>query len=313
MEHLKIVLKVTVEVVCSCFMIKVVLWSLVCWLLMSSSEKSSWLLMVFSAHGGVSGIFDQLLQLGSSAFFFFFFGSGADEDVSICFVPSYPMELTLFMVSMYVVTASSRGASIVLLKLRALKHQDRELVMIVWALRGSVAKVLVMSVCLTAVLSLSPERTLLLDLCRRIYALTHIWGKAERLTCFFQFFELVWLFSCVFLEVSKALKSNSSLLPETSDEKVVHKVAHPFCCVYFNQQNLPFLKGAELGVTDKDSKQQACSSVPSLLLSPCCPAQPAAPCYTLLLLKSGHTSATKKWQFIDGYHFWFLSWTLKCF
>lgn len=32
----------------------------------------------------------------------------------------------------YVVTASSRGASIVLLKLGALKQQDRDLVMTVW-------------------------------------------------------------------------------------------------------------------------------------------------------------------------------------
>lgn len=81
----------------------------------------------------------------------------------------------------------------------------------------------------------------------------------------------------MFLEVSKALKSNNSSLPETSDEKkVLPEAAHPFCCACFNQQNLPFLKGVELGVTDKDSKQQACSSVLSLLLSPCYPAQPAA-------------------------------------
>lgn len=43
----------------------------------------------------------------------------------------------------------------------------------------------------------------------------------------------------MFLEVSKALKSNNFLLSETSDEKkVLHEVAHPFCCVCFNQQNL---------------------------------------------------------------------------
>lgn len=50
------------------------------------------------------------------------------------------------MVSVYVVTASSRGASIVLLELRALKQRGRDLVMIVWALLGAAAKFLVMSV-----------------------------------------------------------------------------------------------------------------------------------------------------------------------
>lgn len=92
------------------------------------------------------------------ALIFVFFGQEpSDDDVSICFVPSYPVESTLFMVSMYVVTASSRGASIVL-KLRALKQQGRDLVMIVWALLASVAKFLVMSACLTDVLlSHGPE------------------------------------------------------------------------------------------------------------------------------------------------------------
>lgn len=57
-----------------------------------------------------------------------FFGQEpSDDDVSICFVPSYPMEPTLFMVSIYVVTASSRGASIVLLKLRDLKAARQRL------------------------------------------------------------------------------------------------------------------------------------------------------------------------------------------
>lgn len=61
----------------------------------------------------------------------FFFGQ-EQSDVDIRFVMSYPMESTLLMVCMYVVTASSRSASIVLLKLRALKQQDRDLVMTVW-------------------------------------------------------------------------------------------------------------------------------------------------------------------------------------
>lgn len=92
-----------------------------------------------------------------------------DDDVSVHFVPSYPIELTLFMVSMYVVAASSRGASIVLLKLGALKQRGRGLVMIAWALLGSAAKFLVMSVCLADVLlSHSPERSLLLDPRRRV-------------------------------------------------------------------------------------------------------------------------------------------------
>lgn len=83
------------------------------------------------------------------ALIFIFFGQEPSDDVvSICFVWSYPMESTLFVVSMYVVTTSSRGASIVLLKLRALKQQGRDLVMIVWALLGSAAKLLVMNACL---------------------------------------------------------------------------------------------------------------------------------------------------------------------
>lgn len=96
------------------------------------------------------------------------------------------------MASVYVETASPRGASIVLLELRALKQRGRDLVMVVWALLGAVAKFLVMNACLTDVLlSHSPERPLLLDPHRRTYVLTHIWGKAERSTCFFQFFEMV--------------------------------------------------------------------------------------------------------------------------
>lgn len=62
--------------------------------------------------------------------------------------------------------------------------------------------------------------------------LPRIWGKAERLTCFFQFFEMVGTFSRVFLEISESLKCNNSLLPVVSDErKVVHHIALPFCSV----------------------------------------------------------------------------------
>lgn len=88
--------------------------------------------------------------------------SDDDDDITIWFVPSYPMEFTL-VVSIYVVTASSGGASIVLLKLQALRQQGRDLVMIVWALLESVAKFLVVRACLTGVLSHSLERPLLLD------------------------------------------------------------------------------------------------------------------------------------------------------
>lgn len=121
------------------------------------------ILSAASARGGVSGIFDQLLQPGSSDFFSLV-GLEPSHDASNGFVPSYPLESTLFMVSMYAVTASSRGASIVLLKLGALKQQDGDLVMSVWALLGSVAKFLVMSACLTNVLfSHSPERPLVIN------------------------------------------------------------------------------------------------------------------------------------------------------
>lgn len=54
-----------------------------------------------------------------------FFGQGQSDCVDICFVMSYPMESTLLMVCIYVLTTSSRSASIVLLKLKALKQQDR--------------------------------------------------------------------------------------------------------------------------------------------------------------------------------------------
>lgn len=88
------------------------------------------------------------------------------------------------MVSVYVVTASSRGASIVFLKLRALKQQGRDLVMIVWALLGSVAKFLVMNACLTDVLlSHSPERPLLLDPHRRICVDPYL-GKGRKVDLF---------------------------------------------------------------------------------------------------------------------------------
>lgn len=119
------------------------------------------------------------------ALIFIFFGQEpSDDDVSICFVPSYPVESTFFMVSMYVATASSRGASIVLLKLRALKQQGRDLVMIVWALLGSVVKFLVMSACLTDVLlSLSPEGPLLPDPRRRIYVDPYL-GKGRKVDLF---------------------------------------------------------------------------------------------------------------------------------
>lgn len=49
-------------------------------------------------------------------------------------------------------TASSRAASIVLLELGAPKQQCRDWVMVVWALLGSAAKLLVMSACATDVL-----------------------------------------------------------------------------------------------------------------------------------------------------------------
>lgn len=122
------------------------------------------LLPAASARGGVSGILDQMLQPGSSDFFIFFglFAQKAShDDITIWFVPSYPVELTLLVVNIYVVTACSRDASIVLLKLRALKQQGRDLVMVVWAVLGSVAKFLVVRTCLTDVLlSHSPERPL---------------------------------------------------------------------------------------------------------------------------------------------------------
>lgn len=84
---------------------------------------------------------------------------------------------------MYVVTAASRGASIVLLKLRALKQQRRDLVMIFWALLGSVATFLVTSACLTDVLSHSPERPLLSDPHRRICVDPYL-GKGRRVDLF---------------------------------------------------------------------------------------------------------------------------------
>jgi len=181
-----------------------------------------------------------------------------------------------FMVSLYVVTASSRAASIVLLKLRALKQQGRDLVMVAWALLGSAAKLLVMSARLTDVLlSHSPERPLLPDPRRRMYVLTHIWGKAERLTCFFQFFEMVWMFSCMFLEVSEAWKSSNSLLPKTSDEKkVLHKVADPLLCV-LQPTKPPFPESSGVGGSTSGLKAAGMplSSLPaafSLLSSSAC-------------------------------------------
>lgn len=70
---------------------------------MSSSEKLTEAADGFpfagSAHGGVSGSLDQLLQAGSSDFYYFFGQESCSDDVCICFVPSDPMESALFLVS----------------------------------------------------------------------------------------------------------------------------------------------------------------------------------------------------------------------
>lgn len=61
------------------------------------------------------------------ALILFFFGQeSCSDDVCICFVPSYPMESALSWSALCVGTASSRGASIVLLKLGAPKQQCRD-------------------------------------------------------------------------------------------------------------------------------------------------------------------------------------------
>lgn len=92
------------EVVWSCFMIQVVLWSWVSWWWMSISEKSSWqkLLMVvllLALHVVVClAVWTSCCK--QEALILFFFGQeSCNDDVCICFVPSYPMESALFLVS----------------------------------------------------------------------------------------------------------------------------------------------------------------------------------------------------------------------
>lgn len=85
-------------------MIQVVLWSWVSWWWMSISEKSSWqkLLMVFlllALHVVVClAVWTSCCK--QEALILFFFGQeSCSDDVCICFVPSYPMESALFLVS----------------------------------------------------------------------------------------------------------------------------------------------------------------------------------------------------------------------
>lgn len=240
-----------------------------------------------SARGGVSGSLDQLLQVGSSDFYFIFLvrSHAVLMSASVLFHLT-PWNRHFSWSALCVGTTSSRGASIVLPELGAPKQQCRDWVMMVWALLGCTAKFLVMFFFLRgeATASGSTEEDVL----------SCIWGNTERSTCFFQFFEMVGIFSCVFLEISEALKCNNSSLPATSDErKALHHVALPFCCV---PTKPPSLVGSGVGDSGWGLKH-------SSVLSPCCPTQPAAS-KKPFFLRSGCTSAPKKGYFITGYHFW---------
>lgn len=134
-EDLKAALTVTIRLKLPLTASNVTSWSLPCSLPVSSSKKPSWqkLLMVFCA---AASRWERLRHFWLAAAsrklwdFKFFFFSLMMMSTSVLF--SHPMESTHFTVSVSAVTASSRGASIVLLKLRALKQRGRDLVMTVW-------------------------------------------------------------------------------------------------------------------------------------------------------------------------------------
>lgn len=105
-----------------------------------------------SARGGVSGSLDQLLQAGSSDIIFFLVKSHAVMMSASVLFHLIPWNRHFSWSALCVGTASSRGASIVLLKLGAPKQQCRDWLTMVWALLGSVTKFLVVSACVTDVL-----------------------------------------------------------------------------------------------------------------------------------------------------------------
>lgn len=86
-------------------MVQVVLWSWVSWWWMSSSEKSSWqkLLVVFlllALHVVVClAVWTSCCKQEALIFVFFFGQESCSDDACICFVPSYPIESALFLVS----------------------------------------------------------------------------------------------------------------------------------------------------------------------------------------------------------------------
>lgn len=105
-------------------------------------------------------------------FLLFFFFSLMMMSTSVLF--SHPVESTHFTVSVSAVTASSRGASIVLLKLRALKQRGRDLVMTVWMSCQALGdqRVSLMFSSLTVLRPLLPEP------CRRVRADPYV-GKSQ--------------------------------------------------------------------------------------------------------------------------------------
>lgn len=86
-------------------MAQMVLWSWVSWWWTSSSEKFSWqkLLMVFlllALHVVVClAIWTSCCKQEALIFIYFFGQESCSDDVCICFVLSYPMESALFLVS----------------------------------------------------------------------------------------------------------------------------------------------------------------------------------------------------------------------
>lgn len=136
------------------------------------------------------------------------------------------------------------------------------------------------------------------------FVLTHIWGKTERLTCFF---EAMWMFPCMFLEVSKALKSNNSLLPETSDGNVaLHKATHLFCCVFFSKTSLSWVEWGWGWQIRTPSRKL------TLQLPPCClllavwlSLLTAAPLCFYWIVDKLPATKKKQQQFTNGCCFWF--------